>query len=237
MTGRVIPWLPSDGFYLDKAPAPHVRPYRPWTQGDVFSRVPIYVAMRKAGEPKAKLTQGPVLLLGHTCSLRAGTRLAVLQNVCRVRQAKEQEQERLNAAETSYTQLFPLPDLFDGGLWVADFNFLGTAFHEHLADKRVACLGHVGLAALQRRYAYHAMRVDQPLDDRIQDIRGTWNEVSLWEEWCTEGHGEADFQTWLDQPLEQGPYAGTVRRKAVEFAPDQVRTDFPEDAHLSSPAD
>lgn len=222
-----IVWLPSGGIYLEKSAAPQVRPHRPWSQGDIFVNVPIYIADGKLGKPREKLHQGPAMLLGHPCSLRGGTTLAVIQNVCRVREAKDKEAERLAESEASYRQLFPLPDFLDGALWVADFNHLASVKFTHLNGQRIACLNHEGWAALQLRYSFHSTRIDQPLEQRVADIRATWAELELWEEWCARGHAEADFQRWLSEPLAASD-TETTRRAALELFPDLVRAEVPE---------
>jgi hypothetical protein len=222
-----ILWLPSKGVFLAKADEPHVRPHRPLSQGDVFGDVPLYFANYKKGAAREKLVNGLGLLLGHTCSIRGGASLAVLQNVCHVREAKEKELERLTESENTYRQLFPLPDLRAGVTYVADFNQLGTVHFKHLSEKRVACLSHEGWAALHVRYAFHSTRIDQSLDDRIADIRPTWLEVELWEEWCFTGRPEADFQKWLDEPLSDSKGTEPLsRRLALESDPDAVRQDL-----------
>lgn len=227
MSTATIPWLPAGGIWLETANAPDVRPSRPWSQGDVFVDVTIYLADGKVDDPNAKRVRGHAMLIGHTCSMRGGARLAVIQNVCAVRAAKEKEALKLVEAENTFRQLFPLPGLVSDELWVADFNVLGSVKFTHLNSKRVACLNHAGWAALQIRYAHHSTRIDQPLEKRIDDIRPTWIEVELWEEWCVRGHPELEYQPWLNELAGVDDTAGLTRRKALEFLPDVVRAQIP----------
>ncbi len=228
MSSPKIPWLPEGGIYLEKVVDPPARPHRPWSQGDIFAAVAIFLADGKADAPKAKPIVGHALLIGHTCSMRGGRQVASIQNVCAVRPAKETETEELAARENSFRQLFPLPGLIGDELWVADFNRLGSVKFTHLKSKRIACLNHDGWASLQLRYAYHSTRIEQRLEERIEDTRPTWIEVELWEEWCRRSHAEPDFQTWLDEPACLATDPGLTRRKALTFLPDVIRDQMPE---------
>lgn len=227
MSSPIIPWLPSEGIYLDKADSPDVRPSRPWAQGDVFADVTIYLMDINASGPRSKERVGHAMLLGHTCSMRGGSTLSALQNVCQVRPAKEAEIAKLAEREGAYRQLFPLPSLVGDDLWVADFNVLGSVKFTHLRGKRTACLSHAGWAALQLRYAHHSTRIDQSLEQRIADIRPTWIEIELWEEWCSRGHPETEYQPWLDELAGIDDDGGVTRRKAIELLPDLVREQLP----------
>lgn len=222
-------WLPDGGIFLEKAAEPHVRPTRPWWQGDVFADVTIPLLVLKKGKPTLKpLEKRRAILLGHPCSIRGGARLAQAQNVAEVRLPRGGEKDRLKPPWDSDLKLFPLPDLLgDGELHVADFNVIATVPKEHLDLKRMACLNHDGWAAFQRRYAAHSLRVEQTLADRRGDTQALWSEITIWEEWCSRGHPEEDYPAWLSNPLESGKYAGTVRRDALEFAPDAVEADLP----------
>lgn len=228
MTSTPGAWLPSGSLFLEMSSAPPVRPDRPWNQGDIFQDVTITLTNRTgSGAPTPKTKQTHAMLIGHPCSLRGGGRIATLQNLVEVRPLKESEAVRFNEPWDSDLKLFPLVGLFPDKLWVADFNVLGTSHFKLLENKRVACLSLEGWAALQRRYANHSLRIDQSIELRIADIRKYWDEIDIWEEWCSRGYPEPDFDQWLEEPLESGIYSGTKRRDAVEFAPDAVRDELP----------
>lgn len=242
MPGEAI-WLPAESIYLEKAETPPVRPFRPWNQGDIFE-APVVVLGKPPKEldpdsppdPKAwaKSKADLVILLGHPCSIRGGATPAIFQNVAHVRPAKDRERERfaeLKAEEhpwEAYYQLFPLPELRDGQLWVADFNIIGTVHFKNLdSSRRLGCLSQPGWA-FQVRYAWHALRLRPELETRIADLAGTWNELEIWEAWCSRLHPEADFPEWLKQPLGgASQYAGTPRRDLLDLAPEYVREELP----------
>lgn len=232
MTSSAGAWLPDGSLFLESALAPPVRPHRPWNQGDVFADVPLMIANRTgAGAVKAKEKVCHAMLLGHTCSLRGGGAPAILQNVAEVRQAKDAEIGRLKGTDPLFDsdfKLFPLTGLYDDALWVVDFNVLGTTHYKHLDGNRIACLSLEGWAALQRRYAFHSLRVDLSIETRADDLRGLWIELELWEEWCCRGFVESEFDAWLNDPIQTDcAYAGTRRRDAAEFARDIILAEMP----------
>ena len=237
-------WLPEEPIYLDRRNEPVARPSRPWSQGDIF-QAPLVILDKpkkpqnegEAPDPRSgvKVRNEPVALLGHTCSVRGGARLAAMQNVAWVRPAKEAELGRFAEREeqgrpwdSDYKQ-FPLPEFRDESLWVVDFNVLGTVNFSNLKNQRIAVLSKEGCAAFRKRYAWHALRIQVDYADLLQESTETWNELNLWEIWIEHGLDEAEFQTvWLEGPLAgSSQYAGTKRRDLLEFAPDVLKDDMP----------
>lgn len=224
-------WLPDESLFLERADEPHVRPNRPLNQGDIFTNIPLVVVARKENQPVVELRDGFALLLGHTCSIRAGASLVRLQTVCEVRPASAREQERFAPPWDGWWTLFPLVGFNEDTLWVADFGVVCTVNVKHLLDKRIACLGERGWAALQKRYANHCVRDSQPLEIRQADSHHLWVELDLCEEWCSRGHREPDFHEWLKQPIAVDcPYMGTPRNKALDLAGDIIRSELPDAA-------
>jgi hypothetical protein len=234
-------WLPDESIYLEKADAPVVRPGRPWNQGDIFDAPS--VLLKKPGsdteappESRASSKTDLVALLGHPCSIRGGGGLAVLQNVAHVRPAKDGERAKFEeVAEEgrhweAYYKVFPLPDLRDGELWVADFNIISTLHFKHLTDQRIACLSKEGWAAFQIRYSWHSLRIRPAYDARLNDLTETWNELEIWEEWNSRGFEEREFQdSWLEGELGgDSQYAGTKRRDLLILGPDLLVEDLPD---------
>jgi len=231
-------WLPDESIYLEKQDQPSVRPHRPWNQGDIFENVALAVLdkPKKDREPKdlTKVRTGMAAMLGNPCSVRAGGRVVVLQNLAQVRRAKEKEVDRFaeyadagRAWDGSY-QLFPLPALREESLYVVDFNVVGTVHFKHLEAKRIACLSHAGWTALQIRYAWHSLRIKPTYAARFFDLKRTWDELAIWEEWCRRGYEEEGFAAWLREPLGgASQYSGTRRSDLLDLAPDFVRDDLP----------
>jgi len=174
------PWLPDESIYLERRDEPVVRPTRPLNQGDVFIDVPIAAA---GGPDKAKLHSGPVLLMGHPCSVHAGGRILDSQLVASVRRKADAVtgSRSLDPPWDSHHYLFPLPGLLQGEDYVADFRRVGTTHYKNLEDRRIACLTQDGWAGLQRRWAWHSLRIDLPLAVRSADLGGLWNELQLWD--------------------------------------------------------
>src|SRR4029078_2798616 len=137
--------------------------------------------------------------LGHPCSIHAGPRMNELQLVAEIRPLAEASGQRSwDPRSASHYYLFPLPALLAGEDYVVDFRRVGMTHYKNLDDKRIACMNLTGWAALQRRWAYHSLRVDLPLSIRMDDVRGYWNEINLWEEWNSRGLAADTFQPWLD---------------------------------------
>jgi hypothetical protein len=221
-----VRWLPDGSIYLERADAPAVRPSRPYNQGDIFVDVPI--ASAGPGVEKPKTSVGRVMLLGHPCSIRAGAKLLPTQSVAAVRPVKEAQGTRAFVSPwDSHWYLFPLPQLAGGEDFAADFRRIGTTHLENLEGRRVACLNRDGWAALQRRWAYHALRADLPLDVRSHDLCGIWNELALWEEWTDRGLPPQEFPTWRDSPQVGGAFAGTKRGDLLDFGFDELWTELP----------
>lgn len=224
-------WQPPAAPYLEVGDA-GIRPQRPVAQGDVFEDVPLPLVAKKDQQdgdvPKIKRTH--VMMLGNTCSLRGGSRLATSQNVALVRPAKEGEVTRFQESWANSLFLLPLPGFIDEELWVADLRSIGTLhFREIQLEKRIACLSHEGLAAMQSRYADHSVRASLPVSQRVEDTQEVWNELELWEEWCARGHAYDDFPAWLDAPISKPEqYASTLRRELIEVFPELVLADMPE---------
>lgn len=229
MTSSAGAGAPDHSLFLETTDTPPARPNRPLNQGDIFQDVAITLTNRsRGGSATAKTKLGHAMLIGHPCSLRGGSTLAVLQNIAQVRPVKEAEAERLTESPDSDSRLFRLDGLFPDTLWVVDFNILGTVHFKLLEKRRIACLSLEGWAAFQRRYANHALRVEQSIELRIADIRKYWLELDVWEEWCVRGNGEEDFYEWIREPITtEGPYAGTTRFNALELAADVIRGELP----------
>lgn len=228
-------WLPVGDLYLERADAPDVRPERPWNQSDVFTDVPISIVNRfrpgTGPEQPAPTRRVTVMLLSHPCVMRAGRagNPSDHQVVAEVQPVDEAQGGRpFRAPWDSHFSLFPLPGLLGGTDYAVNFRRIGVTHRGYLQGHRVAVLSHWGWAAMQRRYAYHSLRLDLDLASRRLETAAPWEEIQLWEEWNTRGHDPGSFQPWLSEPLSAGRrYAGEIRRSTLEYAPDDVRADLP----------
>jgi hypothetical protein len=225
-----LPWLPEDSIYLERSVAPLVKPSRPLWQGDVLVDVPL--ALTGRGLEGAKARPVTAIMLAHPCSIYAGDRLNEMQLIAAIRPAREAAGKKplIDPWESHY-YLFPLPDLIGGEDFVVDFRRIGMTHYRNLDDRRIACLSLGGWAALQRRWAYHSLRIDLPLSDRIEDLRGLWNEINLWETWAVRGNSPDRFQDWLQEAQSSGPYAGSIRRTLLDYGPDEIVSDMPPSAN------
>jgi hypothetical protein len=227
-------WAPSDDIYLAKQDAPHVRPNRPLHQGDVFVNVPLSIARRQRNEEGSYFNESDeatVMLIGAPCSIRAGNRTLPVQSVVEVVRMDEVVNPGHGFAfpyQGSYWHLFPLPQLMPGVDYVANFRKIGTSPTVELQDARTVCLNRPGWTALQSRYIYHSIRYEVTYQQMYEASVSAWNEVELWEKWNEAGLPELDFEAWMLEPVREGRYAGTIRRAAVGFAPDELEAEFPD---------
>lgn len=227
------PWLPGGSIYLDRSDTPHVRAARPLNQGDVYVNVR---TVRAGPDEKTKVEVGPVILIGHPCAIYRGRTPFEMQFVAAVRPVVEAVPDRpFEAPWDTHKYLFPLPNLMGGTDYVADFRRLGMTHFKNLRERRVACLNREGWAALQRRWAWHTLRANIPLDERAGDIRGLWTEFALWEEWTSRGHEATAFETWFREPQAEGPYQGTARSDLIDFGMDELWLELPPPPSGSAP--
>jgi hypothetical protein len=219
-------WLPDGSIYLERADAPHVRPSRPYNQGDIFDKVPLASAGR--GDDNPRIEVGPVILLGHPCSIRAGSRVIPEQLIAAIRVLDDAVPARnLQSPWATHRYLFPLPQLCDGQDYVADFRRVGTTHYKNLEGHRVACLTRDGWAALQIRWAWHTLRAEIPLAVRSMDLLGLWNELALEEEWTDRGFTPGEFPAWRDSAQTEGAFVGTKRADLLDYAFDELWGELP----------
>lgn len=171
---------------------------------------------------------GLVALLGHPCAIYAGKNVVRVQAAVQVRLKGDACPTSFESPWNEYSALFPLPDFRDGVDYVADFRRIGTVHAERMENRRVACLTHEGWAAFQRRYAYHSMRANIDIPRLVDASRKIWHEFEVWEEWNRRGFEFFQYQTWLQEPMEAGSYAGTRRDEVLEQGHDEVLAELPE---------
>lgn len=76
-------WLPVQDFCLDHADDPHVRPSRPFCQGDVLTGVPVSryrnYPPNRARDYSTAAKERTVMLYNHPCSIYEAPSLAAVQ--------------------------------------------------------------------------------------------------------------------------------------------------------------
>jgi hypothetical protein len=221
-------WLPAQDFYLDHADDPHVRPSRPFCQGDVLTAVPVSLYRKyppkRAGDYSTAAKERTVMLYNHPCSIYDGPNLARVQTVVVASPAASALGGGWAHPWPGYLRFFPLPGLFDAEDWVADLSQIAVTRVEYLENRRIACLNLQQMAAFQGRCARLVSRMDPLLTEHVRRVEPQWHEFRFWERWH-ETRGTFDgFQDWLDQPSSTRP--GASRRQMLGGAPDEVEMEL-----------
>lgn len=218
-------WLPLTDFYLDRADEPHVRPSRPFCQGDVLTGVPVSLYRKyrpdAGGEHPTSAKERMVMLYNHPCSIYEGANLAQVQTVVVVHKLSSVLSGRdWTPPWPGYLRFFPLPGLIAGEDYVVDLSQIAVTHVNYLDGKRVACLNLPQVAAFQGRCARLVSRMDPPLAEHIRRTEPQWHEFGFWERWHATRGSFDGFQDWLDAP--STIRAGATRRQMLGGAPDEV---------------
>jgi hypothetical protein len=143
-------------------------------QGDVIDAIHLPVFDDAAG---------PVVVLTHPCSMRAGPALRKTQLVCRVKTYQHVPFEQWGG----HLRWMPLPSLHEadeGNHSAACFDEMtAMATNELLAAERIACLSPHGISILQQRLTYYLTRLAPPLFQLVDICAHVLEEADLLEEW------------------------------------------------------
>lgn len=221
-------WLPAQDFYLDHDDDPHVRPSRPFCQGDVLTGVPVSLYRKyppkRDGDYSTAAKERMVMLYNHPCSIYQGPTLAQVQTVVVVSPAASVLGGGWAHPWPGYLRFFPLPGLINGEDYVADLSQIAVTRVEYLQNRRVACLNLQQLAAFQGRCARLVSRMDPPLSEHVRRVEPQWHEFGFWERWHQTRGGFDGFQEWLDEP--SSTREGATRRQMLGGAPDEVEAEL-----------
>ena len=110
--------------------------------------------------------------------------------------------------------LFPLPNLLgDGVLYAVDFRAMSNIDSSYLQrGNRIKSLSRWGWSLFLMRFVLSATRGLVPLSVWDKIGAALWDEVELWDQWCTAGGAEAAFQEWLDTVC---PHLGGFTRRQL----------------------
>ncbi|MGO9974515.1 MAG: hypothetical protein ACLP01_17280 [Solirubrobacteraceae bacterium] len=225
-------WLPEANFYLAQSDRPHVRPRRPFCQGDILVDVPVALYRKhppkRIGEYPTAAKEQMVMLYSHPCTLYEGAVLSQVQTVVIVARADGYFPDGgWQSPWDGNLRLFPLPGLTGQSDYVADLGQIGVTRSEYFSEKRIACLNLPQLAAFQGRCARLVSRMNPPLAEHKRRVAPLWEEFRLWENWWDVCGARDGFQEWLDQPSRSRP--GATRRQALSGAPEEVENEMNED--------
>lgn len=187
-------------WYLERAGAGDpVDPYLPLFQGDVFVGVPLDGVPlsdspqgKPAGDPP--VLQEAVMLIGHPCSMVAGSVPLTHQEVVRVRPTPSL---RYDKYDTERFAEFPLPFLDQAN---SDLHYSACLRERALVptelldmDKRVAVLDLLGVVALQQRITHESSRVKIAESLLREATKPRFDENQHAREWNTRVLGKYDL--------------------------------------------
>lgn len=197
-------------------------PYRPLGPGDVFDPVAL--------EHLATPVTGPVIVVGHPCSLRRGLTLQDDIPVAPIVTPGIKTDQQMLAE-----RLFPVGTLLPPGATARGSVKLVSTTTVPAAnlniERRCARLGDLGVVALQQRVIGNQGRVKVPPSVLSRHMRGPLTELELWTDWrecCVEAGLAADaldeeFDALMNEPA--GEKDGLSWRRALaeqEFARARV---------------
>jgi MoCo/4Fe-4S cofactor protein with predicted Tat translocation signal len=239
-----VDFLPED-LYLARQDAPHIRPARPFSQGDIFVDIPLVRAAKqsakRANQLAAPVKTGPNalgMIVTHPCSSRSRSTHALKESISVAPIVRCPE--GFKPPWAGYYEFFPLPGLKGGEAYVANLAEICPVRSEYLDGHRIACLSSAGLAALFHRLAMNSSRLERIPDHFAPEAERLSTEMDLWELWVSTYDEEDGFQAWLDeefsgQPMEdeQGQLVigsaertGTSRREALRWNYEEVKAEL-----------
>jgi hypothetical protein len=222
--------MPSDPYHA-REEHPVAGGQRPLNQGDVFVNAPVAYGAKyppDSGGHKARIREGPVILLTHPCSARKGGsgRLNDLLSVSPVVPMTSIAEGWGPPWDGRYA-LFPLPALFGGQNYAANLAQTGMVNKGFLQDQRTAVLSLDGLAAFQHRLNRNNSRINEDIERTRHRVEEYWLEFDLWEIWAEHNGTEDGFQQWLDEPSKLRPES--TRRQILKFDFEDVKAELDEE--------
>jgi hypothetical protein len=173
---------------------------RPLFQGDVFAGVPLPILPKQvpSGACEIEFVDSVVMVVPHPCQCYHGDKLRPFITVAPVSQVLNYD--NFGADLTGKKDSFALPDLLgeDGVSYVANFGKVTSLPYSYLpTNKRIACLSHMGIGLLSKRFIQFQARVPSRLGEVMAFSQDQWNEAFLMQAWVQK-HGKLKgFAHWL----------------------------------------
>lgn len=178
---------------------------RPLFQGDIFTDTLLPLLPRKPPSPgfhEVEFIESVVMVVPHPCQCYHGDNLRKFITVAPVSQVLGYE--NFGADRTGKKDAFALPDLFswrDGGegvSYIADFGRIVSIPSSYLSlENRIACLSHMGMGLLSKRFIAFQSRVPSRLGEVMAATQHQWNEAFLMQAWVRKHRKLKGFSTWM----------------------------------------
>ncbi|MFH9553292.1 hypothetical protein [Streptomyces sp. NPDC017435] len=196
-------WLEPEQLYFSVGQSCEID--RPLFQGDVFTDTLLPVLPKKPpglGNHEIEFVESAVMVVPHPCQCYYGDNLRKFITVAPVTQVLSYE--NFGPDRTGKKDAFALPDLFswqadgEGVSYIADFGRIVSIPSAYLSLKsRIACLSHMGMGLLSKRFIQFQSRVASRLSEVMAATQNQWNEAFLMQAWVQK-HGKLKgFSTWM----------------------------------------
>ena len=199
-----------DDPYRYRADEPHVGPFRPISQGDVFAGIPLLGPAQphptQAGTWTSKPRTGPNALgmfVTHPCASRHRTTFQ-LNSVVAIAPVVRCP-NNWGPPWVGYHAFCPLPGLRGGEHYVAKLGEVCPVPTAALEGQRIACLTGEALEKFFHRLAMNSLRYPEIPTHFETEALKLMSETDLWEMWVEHRGAGAEqdlaFQTWLSGPF------------------------------------
>ncbi|WP_330265377.1 hypothetical protein [Streptomyces griseorubiginosus] len=196
-------WLEPEQLYFSVGPDCEID--RPLFQGDIFTDTILPVLPKRPpspGEHPVEFVESVVMVVPHPCQCYHGDNLRKFITVAPVSQVLGYE--NFGADRTGKKDAFALPDLFawrdgdEGVSYIADFGRIVSIPSSYLSLKsRIACLSHMGMGLLSKRFIAFQSRVPSRLGEVMAATQHQWNEAFLMQAWVQKNGKLKGFSTWM----------------------------------------
>ncbi|MEV7347133.1 hypothetical protein [Streptomyces sp. NPDC093544] len=224
-------WLEPEELYLARGDECEID--RPLFQGDIFIGVPLPVIPKKPptpGKVEIDFAESIVMIIPHPCQCYHGDRIRPFITVAPVRQVFDYD--NFGADKAGSKDKFALPDLMmqkgdeQHKSFVADFGRVVSVPQSYLqSTNRIACLSHMGLGLLAKRFIQFQSRVPSQMAQVMAFTQDQWQESFLMQAWVRRHRTLKGFTAWVKSERSIAGIAGGVPiipYKYITSAPDEI---------------
>ncbi|MFF4563019.1 hypothetical protein [Streptomyces sp. NPDC001435] len=195
-------WLEPEELYLTRGDDCEID--RPLFQGDIFVDVLLPLLPKRppvAGKVEIDFAESIVMVIPHPCQCYYGDKLRPYITVAPVTQVLDYE--NFGTDRTGRKDKFALPDLMmqkgEGHRsFVADFGKIVSVPQSYLQlSNRVACLSHMGLGLLAKRFIQFQSRVPSEMAQVMAFTQDQWHESFLMQAWVRRHRSLKGFTEWM----------------------------------------
>jgi hypothetical protein len=196
-------WLEPEELYLASGESCEID--RPLFQGDIFTEIPLPVLPKTAptiGKSQIEFVESIAMVVPHPCQCYYGDKLRPAITVAPVTQVLNYD--NFGKDRDGKRDAFALPDLMggEGVSYIANFGKLVSLPSSYLElSKRIACLTHMGIGLLSKRFIRFQSRVPSQLAQVMAFSQDQWNEAYLMQAWVRKFGKLKGFTEWMKSQI------------------------------------